>query len=32
MSEEEKRELLHSWIRNMDEFGLDELIEENNLN
>jgi hypothetical protein len=28
MTEEEKRELCLSWINNMDEFGLDDLIEE----
>ena len=28
MSEEEKREALFDWIRNLDEFALDELIEE----
>lgn len=28
MTEEEKREALFDWIRNLDEFALDELIEE----
>lgn len=28
MTEEEKREALFDWIRNLDEFALDDLIEE----
>ena len=28
MTKEEKREALYDWIRNLDEFALDELIEE----
>jgi hypothetical protein len=28
LTEAEKRELLYDWIRNLDEYGLDELIEE----
>ncbi len=28
MTETEKREALFDWIRNMDEFALDELIKE----
>ena len=29
MTEQEKRDLCISWINNMDEFGLEEVIEEN---
>jgi len=28
LSEQEKQEVLFDWIRNLDEFALDELIEE----
>jgi len=28
MTEEQKREALFDWIRNIDEFALDDLIEE----
>ena len=31
MTEQEKRDLCISWINNMDEFGLEEVIKENNL-
>jgi hypothetical protein len=31
MTKEEKQEILISWITDMDEQGLDELIEENEL-
>lgn len=31
MTESEKRELCLSWVEDMDEIGLDELIEEHNI-